>query len=209
VTGAIAVVLVYLTYKTQKEELSLTRQELKNSAEMMRQQKEIMDEEKKIMEEEKFRNYFSFLLEQKEKIKNNIIYLGDSVHKELRGEKFFNVSTGIIDSLNECGWDVDYGLEKRLDSLALYCNYNKQQLKRYQEFSDFIKKESLKNDDFKLIYDAIVSEDEKFFFEQIWDFVGKYYPKEKKKKNPEGGVFFFFSQIIFPTLISQCQISPT
>ena len=66
--------LVYLTYTSQKEELSLTRQELKNSAEMMRQQKEIMDEEKKIMEEEKkimeeekFHNYFSFLLKQKER----------------------------------------------------------------------------------------------------------------------------------------------
>ena len=35
---------------------------------MMRQQKEIM-------EEENFRNHFSFLLEQKEKMKNNIIYL--------------------------------------------------------------------------------------------------------------------------------------
>lgn len=87
---------MYLTYTSQKEELSLTRQELKNSAEMMRQQKEIMDEERKIMEEEKFRNYFSFLLEQKEKMKNNIIYLNDSVYKDLRGENFFNVSTGII-----------------------------------------------------------------------------------------------------------------
>ena len=109
VTGIIAVVLVYMTYKTQKEELSLTRQELKNSAEMMRQQKEIMDEERKIMdeerkimEEEKFRNYFSFLLEQKEKVKNNIIYLNDSWHKELRGENFFNVSMGIMQFLHEC-----------------------------------------------------------------------------------------------------------
>ena len=53
--------LVYLTYKTQKEELSLTRQELKNSAEMIRQQKEIMDEEKK-------RNYIEFLLNQKREL---------------------------------------------------------------------------------------------------------------------------------------------
>ena len=89
VTGIIAVVLVYMTYKTQKEELLLTRQELKNSAEMMRQQKEIMDEERKIMEEEKFRNYFSFLLEQKEKIKNNLVHWGDSEYSELRGEKLF------------------------------------------------------------------------------------------------------------------------
>lgn len=64
---AVTLLLVYLTYTSQKEELSLTRQELKNSAEMMRQQKEIMDEEKKIMEEEKFHNYFSFLLKQKER----------------------------------------------------------------------------------------------------------------------------------------------
>lgn len=177
VTGAIAVVLVYLTYKTQKEELSLTRQELKNSAEMMRQQKEIMDEEKKIMEEEKFRNYFSFLLEQKEKIKNNIIYLGDSVYKELRGENFFNVSTGIMQFLHECDWEEDDESKKRWDSLALYCSYNKEQLERYKKFSDFIKKESLKNDDFKLIYDAIVSEDEKMFFKQVWEFTEKRNPK--------------------------------
>lgn len=92
-----------MTYKTQKEELLLTRQELKNSAEIMSQQKEIMDEERKIMEEEKFRNHFSFLLEQKEKIKNNIIYLGDPKYEELRGEKFFNVSAEIISSFNKCG----------------------------------------------------------------------------------------------------------
>lgn len=98
--------LVYLTYKTQKEELSLTRQELKNSAEIMSQQKEIM-------EEEKFRNYFSFLLEQKEKIKNNIIYLGDSVHEELRGEKFFNVSVQIISSFDDYDWLFDEELEER------------------------------------------------------------------------------------------------
>ena len=113
VTSIIAVVLVYMTYKTQKEELLLTRQELKNSAEIMSQQKEIMDEERKIMEEEKFRNYFSFLLEQKEKIKNNIIYLGDSVHEELRGEKFFNVSAWIISDLNECVLFIGEELKER------------------------------------------------------------------------------------------------
>lgn len=171
VTSIIAVVLVYMTYKTQKEELLLTRQELKNSAKIMSQQKEIMDEEK-------FRNHFSFLLEQKEKMKNNIIYLGDSDHKELRGEKFFNVSAQIISSFDDYDWLYDDELEKRLGSLAWYCNANKQQLKRYQEFSDFIRKESLRNNDFTLIYDTTVSEDEKFFFEQIWDFVRKY-PKEK------------------------------
>ena len=63
--------------------------------------------------------------------------------------------------------------------LALYCNDNKQQLKRYQEFSDFIKKESLRNNDFTLIYDTTVSKDEKFFFEQIWDFVDRYYLQEQ------------------------------
>lgn len=94
VISIIAVVLVYMTYKAQKEELLLTRQELKNSAEMMRQQKEIM-------EEENFRNHFSFLLEQKEKMKNNIIYLDGPKYEECRGEKFFNVSAGIISFLNE------------------------------------------------------------------------------------------------------------
>jgi hypothetical protein len=33
-----------------------------------------MSQQKEIMEEENFRNYFSFLLEQKEKMKNSIIY---------------------------------------------------------------------------------------------------------------------------------------
>lgn len=66
VTSIIAVVLVYMTYKTQKEELLLTRQELKNSAEMMRQQKEIMDEEKK-------RNYIEFLLNQKQELGKDFI----------------------------------------------------------------------------------------------------------------------------------------
>ena len=82
----------------------LTRQELKNSAEIMSQQKEIMDEERKIMEEEKFRNYFSFLLEHKEKMKNNIIYLDAAKNEEFRGEKFFNKSAEIILSLDnyEC-----------------------------------------------------------------------------------------------------------
>ena len=164
-----------MTYKTQKEELLLTRQELKNSAEIMSQQKEIMDKERKIMEEEKFRNHFSFLLEQKEKIKNNIIYLGDTKYEELRGEKFFNVSAEIISSFfNEYFLFGDEDDEsKRLTSLTFYCKYNKQQLKRYQEFSDFIKKESLRNNDFMLIYDTTVSRDEKYFFEQIWNFVGK------------------------------------
>lgn len=113
VISIIAVVLVYMTYETQKEELLLTRQELKNSAEIMSQQKEIMDKERKIMEEEKFRNHFSFLLEQKEKIKNNIIYLGDSVHEELRGEKFFNVSAWIISDLNECVLFIGEELKER------------------------------------------------------------------------------------------------
>ena len=179
VTWTIAVVLVYLTYKTQKEELSLTRQELKNSAEMMRQQKEIMDEERKIMEEEKFRNHFSFLLEQKEKIKNNIIYLDKPKNEELRGEKFFIVSAEIISDLNEFEWLYDDELVKRWISLARYCNNNKQQLEWYQEFLNLIKKESLRNNDFTLIYDTTVSEDEKFFFERIWNFVGEYYPQEK------------------------------
>lgn len=90
-----------MTYKTQKEELLLTRQELKNSAEMMRQQKEIM-------KEENFRNYFSFLLEQKEKMKNNIIYLGDSEHKELRGEKFFGESLKIIFDDQLCSYNDEF-----------------------------------------------------------------------------------------------------
>ena len=107
VISIIAVVLVYMTYKAQKEELLLTRQELKNSTEMMSQQKEIM-------EEEKFRNHFSFLLEQKEKIKNNIIYLGDSVHEELRGEKFFNLSAGIIWSCDHLGLFFDDELNDKL-----------------------------------------------------------------------------------------------
>lgn len=55
-----------MTYKTQKEELLLTRQELKNSAEMMRQQKEIMDEEKK-------RNYIEFLLNRKQELGKDFI----------------------------------------------------------------------------------------------------------------------------------------
>lgn len=79
----------------------LTRQELKNSAEIMSQQKEIMDEERKIMEEEKFRNHFSFLLEQKEKMKNNIIYLDKPENEELRGENFFHVSARIILFIND------------------------------------------------------------------------------------------------------------
>ena len=175
VTWIIAVVLVYMTYKTQKEELLLTRQELKNSAEIMSQQKEIMDEERKIMEAEKFRNYFSFLLEQKEKIKNNIIY------KELRGEKFFNVSAQIILSFfQDYYWSGDETWNEEQSSLAFYCDHNKQQLEQYQEFSDFIKKESLWNNDFTLICDAIVSEDEKFFFELIWDFVDRYYLQQEK-----------------------------
>lgn len=107
-----------MTYKTQKEELLLTRQELKNSAEIMSQQKEIMDKERKIMEEEKFRNHFSFLLEQKEKTKNSIIYLSDPKHEELRGEKFFNVSAEIISSFDDYDWLYDDELEKRLGSLA-------------------------------------------------------------------------------------------
>ena len=168
-----------MTYKTQKEELLLTRQELKNSAEMMRQQKEIMDEERKIMEEEKFRNYFSFLLEQKEKIKNNIIYLGDSVHEELRGEKFFNVSAWIISSFKDRNFLSNDVRKQRSTSLDSYCNHNKQQLEQYQKFSNLIKEESLRNNDFTLIYDTTVSEDEKYFFKWIWDFVDKYGPQEQ------------------------------
>lgn len=173
VTWVIATILVYRTYKTQKEELLLTRQELKNSAEIMSQQKEIM-------EEENFRNYFSFLLEQKEKMKNSIIYWDDPVHKELRGENFFNVSAGIIFRLiKEFNLSGDEAWTTESASLARYCDYNKQQLKRYQEFSDFIKKESLRNNYFILIYDGTVSEDEKFFFEQFRGFVGKYYLQEQ------------------------------
>ena len=169
-----------MTYETQKEELLLTRQELKNSAEIMSQQKEIMDKERKIMEEEKFRNHFSFLLEQKEKMKNNIIYLGDSEHKELRGEKFFNVSAKIIRSFeNYESVAGGNGFENRRDSLVSYCNRNKQQLEQYQKFSNLIKEESLRNNDFTLIYDTTVSEDEKYFFEWIWDFVGQYGPQEQ------------------------------
>jgi hypothetical protein len=101
VTGAIAVVLVYLTYKTQKEELSLTRQELKNSAEMMRQQKEIMDEEKKIMEEEKFHNYFSFLLKQKERYADDFYEKIGYIGSDLTPGSYSASMNFIISSYND------------------------------------------------------------------------------------------------------------
>ena len=87
VISIIAVILVYMTYETQKEELLLTRQELKNSAEMMRQQKEIMDEEK-------FRNYFSFLLEQKEKY-------ADGFYEQIGYENLDVKENSYIDLMNE------------------------------------------------------------------------------------------------------------
>ena len=142
VISIITVGLVYMTYTTQKEELLLTRQELKNSAEMMRQQKEIM-------EEEKFRNYFSFLLEQKEKyadgfyeqigyenldvkensyidLMNEIIQTNtDVLSNKEKGEKLKNIKSKNLQSISE------YMLDEYDKEYIIWSNYDRNLIEIY------------------------------------------------------------------------------
>lgn len=175
VTWTIAVVLVYLTYKTQKEELSLTRQELKNSAEMMRQQKEIMDEEKK-------RNYIEFLLNQKRELGKDFT-VEDHEYITHQWITFFSYARLLL--MNRIVFQQVSVLVYPEQQKKLYLFYlaNNVKFKKYKKLLDILSVELNKVDSYSNIHDCFVLEDEIFFFEHVeeWsNFVYENFFRNKK-----------------------------
>ena len=175
VTSIIAVVLVYMTYKTQKEELLLTRQELKNSAEMMRQQKEIMDEEKK-------RNYIEFLLNQKQELGKDFI-VEDHEYITHQWITFFSYARLLL--MNRIVFQQASVLLQPEQQKKLYLFYltNNVKFKKYKKLLKVLSVELTKVDSYNNVHDCFILEDEIFFFEQIeeWsDFIYENFFRSKK-----------------------------
>lgn len=175
VTWIIAVVLVYMTYKTQKEELLLTRQELKNSAEIMSQQKEIMDEEKK-------RNYIEFLLNRKQELGKDFI-VEDHEYITHQWITFFSYARLLLVNriFHQQASVLFYPEQQK--KLYLFYLANNVKFKKYKKLLDVLSVELNKVDSYSNVHDCFVLEDEIFFFEHVeeWsNFVDENFFRNKK-----------------------------
>lgn len=84
---AITIVFVRWAYQMQLQAFELQQKELEETRNVMKEQEKEMAEQRKIMQDEKLYNQLNFLLEQKEKFLNRILY--NHLSTELRGVDVF------------------------------------------------------------------------------------------------------------------------